>query len=80
LKEWARPLKPGGFLVILLPEKELWKKATENGQPPNLAHKHEGTVGELSTYAQGLGCEIVEDRLTALFDGDYSILAVFKKK
>ena len=79
LREWSRLLKKGGYLIVLLPDKVLWKQATERGQPPNVAHKHEGTVGELSTYAEKIGCVVVEDRLTNLFDGDYSIIGVFKK-
>jgi SAM-dependent methyltransferase len=79
LREWSRLLKKGGYLIVLLPDKVLWKQATERGQPPNVAHKHEGTVGELSTYAPRLGLEIIEDRLTSLDENDYSILFVGRK-
>jgi len=76
LREWTRILKPGGHLVILVPDKELWNKALREGQPPNCAHRHESFVGELSTYAPKLGLEVVMDQLA----GDkYSIIFVGRK-
>lgn len=82
LKEWARCIKPGGHLVILVPDNELWNYAVNHlGQPPNCSHtKPEPVVGELSSYAEGLGLEVVEDRLTSSFENDYSILFVGRKK
>lgn len=74
LREWVRVLKPGGMLIILVPEKTLWDKAIAAGQPPNLWHKHEAQVGELTSYAPLIGVEVIEDRLTNLFPGDYTIL------
>lgn len=79
LQEWVRVLKPGGKLIILIPDRELWLKAMENGQTPNDAHRHEGKAGELSTYAPKLGLKVVEDRLTEEFEGDYSILFIAQK-
>lgn len=80
LKEWVRVLKPGGNLIVLIPDMKLWNEAVKNGQPMNAAHRHEGKVGELSTYAENLNLEILEDRLTDSFPGDYSILFVARKK
>ncbi len=80
LIEWVRVIKPGGHLIVLIPDRELWVAACAAGQPPNDAHRHEGFVGELSTYAIPLGLEVVEDRLTGLYQGDYSILFVARKK
>jgi len=79
LKEWVRVLKPGGKLIVLIPDRELWVAACEKGQPPNDAHRHEGKPGELSTYAEALGLKVLEDRLTNVFEGDYSILFVAQK-
>jgi SAM-dependent methyltransferase len=79
LREWVRVLKPGGKLVILVPDKALWKAALDRGQPPNCEHRHEACVGELSTYADKLGLGVIEDRLTNLFEGDYTILFVAQK-
>jgi len=72
-------LRPNGYLIVLVPEKELWAAAIAAGQSPNCSHKHEGRVGELSEYAPALGLSVIEDRLTDQFPGDYSILAVFQK-
>lgn len=80
LKEWARVIKPGGCLIIMVPDKELWNAALRRGQPPNYSHKHESYVGELSTYAGNLGLDVIEDRLTNSFDGDYNILFVARKR
>lgn len=79
LREWTRVLRPNGFLIVLIPDKDLWAKAIAAGQSPNCSHKHEGAVGELSTYAPALGLKVIEDRLTEQFPGDYTILAVFQK-
>lgn len=76
LMEWVRVLKRGGNLIILVPDKELWNKALANGQPPNDAHRHESYVGELTKYCDKLGLQPVEDRLTNMFPGDYTILFV----
>lgn len=79
LTEWVRVLKIGGHLIVIIPDKALWKAALDGGQTPNDSHRHEGEVGELSSYAEILGLEVLQDRLTAQFPGDYSILGVFRK-
>lgn len=80
LREWVRLLKPGGTLVVLIPEKGLWDEAIAGGQPPNCAHNHEGRVGELSSYANDLGLDVVKDELTNCYPGDYTIIFVATKK
>lgn len=80
LREWVRVIKPGGHLIILVPDKVKWAAAIARGQTPNCAHKHEAQVGELSTYAANLGVEVICDRLTAVCEIDYSILFVAKKR
>jgi SAM-dependent methyltransferase len=78
--EWVRVLKPGGNLVILMPDTERWEAAIRDGQPPNCAHKRTGAVGALTKLAERLGNLLVlEDRLTNQFAGDYSILFVAQK-
>lgn len=81
LTEWVRVLKPGGHLVILVPEKRLWAAAIARGQSPNCSHRHESDgPGELSRYAPKLGLEVIEDRLTEVTPEDYSVLFVGRKK
>lgn len=79
LREWTRVLKRGGNLVILIPDKTLWDAAISRGQLPNCAHKHEGYVGELSTYAKHFGWKVIEDRLTKLTPEDYTILFIAQR-
>lgn len=79
LLEWVRVLKPGGRLIVLVPDKQKWAEALAGGQTPNDAHRHESHPGELSTYADALGLEIIEDRMTAIDEADYSILFVGRK-
>lgn len=80
LSEWLRVLKPGGHLVILVPEEDLWNTAVSRGQPPNCNHHHCGRVGELSKEVSKLApVKIIEDRLTACHPGDYSILFIAQK-
>lgn len=79
LCEWSRVLRPGGHLVIFIPEKERWAKAVADGQPPNNAHRHEGRVGELTERLNAIGgFDVLEDRLAD--DGDYTILFVARKR
>lgn len=80
LREWVRVVRPGGKVIILVPDKERWNAAIAKGQPPNCEHRHEAYPGELSTYAERLGLKVVEDRLTNLFDGDYTIMFVAVKQ
>jgi SAM-dependent methyltransferase len=79
LRLWKTALKPGGTLIILVPERDLWAAAIEKGQPPNCAHCCEPKVGDLSKVAESVGLVVVEERLTNCHEGDYSILFVAKR-
>ena len=82
LAEWLRVLKPGGHLIILVPDKKLWNVAIQKGQPPNCSHKHESYAGELTKivtnnwFNLAATVRVIEDRLTDCWEGDYSILFV----
>jgi SAM-dependent methyltransferase len=80
LTEWSRVIKPGGFLIILCPERNLWAAALAKGQTPNCSHRYEPFLGDFTRHANEIGGLIVkEERLTNLFEGDYSILFVAEK-
>jgi predicted O-methyltransferase YrrM len=74
LAEWVRVLKGGGRLVILMPDKQRWLEAMARGQQGNPFHQHEAAVGEISKYADSLGLDVIEDRLTDCWPDDYTII------
>jgi len=78
LIEWCRVIKPGGFLIIQVPDKERFRAVVAAGQPDNLAHKHESYPGELTKYINKIGgFSVIMDRFEP--ENDYNILAIFKK-
>ncbi len=79
LKEWVRVLKPGGRLVICVPDKKRWAAALAKGQPPNCAHKHESYVGELTEHCTPLGVKTIMEAFTEIPPGDYNIAYVGMK-
>ncbi len=79
LSLWASMLKPGGHLILLVPERTLWAEAIAAGQTPNCSHKYEPFVGDMSRHALAIGLEVIEERLTECHPGDYTILGVFRK-
>lgn len=79
LREWVRVLKPGGNLIIAVPDKAIWAEAVRRGQPPNLAHVHESYPGEVSEYVTRLfpgQFEILRDEL---LPGDYMIVFIARR-
>ncbi len=78
ITDWKPLVKPGGYMILIAPDKDLWTTAVRNGQPPNCAHKHELRVGELSRMFTG-AWTIIRDSRTDLFPGDYSILFIAQK-
>lgn len=80
LREWMRVVKPGGHIVILVPERERWAAALARGQSPNCSHAGpEPQVGDMSKAALEVGLEVIKDEMTDLWPEDYSILGIFKK-
>jgi len=78
---WSSFLKPGGYLIILVPEQNLWWTAIAHGQTPNCSHAGpEPSVGDIGKHGKAIGLEVIEDRLTALDKKDYTILAVLKRR
>lgn len=78
--EWRRVLKPGGYLIIIVPEVSRWNRAVADGQPPNGSHSvPEPSVGDMSRISMEIGLEIVSEKLTECHPHDYSILGIFRK-
>lgn len=78
LSEWIRVIRSGGYLVILMPEKNRWEAALRRGQPPNLAHKHEAQMGELPRVCASLGVDTIMEELAP--DPDYNLTFVGRKR
>ena len=79
LREWVRPIKIGGYLIILVPDKKRWADAIARGQPPNCEHRHESHVGELSEYAQRLGLEVLRDSFAEPEGLDYTVVFIARR-
>lgn len=70
LREWQRVVKRGGYIVILVPDKDRYVGH-------NTAHVHEGHPGELSSYFPEREWNVITDDFAA--DNDYSIIFVAQK-
>lgn len=81
LGEWTRVCRIGGYVIILVPDKERWQAAVANGQPPNCSHHHEAYVGELTSYFQRYygHFQVIRDSLADVVPGDYTIIFVARR-
>lgn len=80
LEEWLRVIKPGGRLVLYLPDEQAYRAhCRSQGKPPNIHHVHEDF--SLAYLKQCLGprpdIEIVHERFPV---GIYSFELVIQKK
>jgi len=73
---WRSALKPNGKLIVLCPERNLWAEAIKRGQCPNCAHRYEPLLGDLTKAGEAAGFLTVLERMTNVFDGDYSVLYI----
>lgn len=77
LKEWNRVLKPGGYMIIAVPDHERFRAAVARGQGDNLSHKHESCIGELPHLLTGY--HLIRDGFVTDHPHEYSILYIGKK-
>lgn len=82
LREWGRVIKPGGHLIVSVPDRKRFRyRVAHMGQGENLAHKHEAYVGEVSGYIRPMNYEILFDRFVNDTDPhEYSIIVVARKR
>jgi predicted SAM-dependent methyltransferase len=78
LVEWMRVVKPGGYLVLQIPDHARYRAFVMAGQGDNPDHHHEGRVGELSEHVEAIGgWDVVMDRHA--HPADYNILFVAQR-
>lgn len=77
--EWARCMKTGGNIVVVCPERDLWRKYLASGGIPNHHHQHEGKIGDFAAVASALKLHLVAESLTNVYPEDYSMYAVMRK-
>ncbi len=77
LTEWNRVIKVGGYIIIMVPDHNIFRQCVMNGQEDNLAHQHESYPGELTKHYTELfpNFDIIHDYIT----DSYNILFVAKK-
>lgn len=78
LAEWDRVLKPGGYMIIAVPDNMRFRAAVGRGQGDNLSHKHEACIGELPSAMPGY--ETIRDGFVTDHPHEYSILYVGRKR
>lgn len=77
--EWKRVLRPGGNMIVLAPERGLWHAYLQGGGLPNCSHRHEPELGDFRKVGDQVGLLLVQEFLTNVYPGDYTIMAVFTK-
>src|SRR3972149_2073498 len=69
---WRRVIAPGGYLILYLPHKDLYKV-------PNPEHFHEFEPGDVTSVIKALGGVVVHNQTESGADQFYSFLIVARK-
>lgn len=79
LAEWWRVIKPGGYLVLYLPHRDLYPRIGQPGGNPD--HKHDFAPEDIVDAARALpgGWDLLRDEVRAK-DYEYSFLQVYRKR
>jgi ADP-heptose:LPS heptosyltransferase/predicted SAM-dependent methyltransferase len=78
VKDWMRIIKPGGYLVLYLPDEDEYPKIGEDGCNPD--HKWNVNYERVITYMRATGGWDLVDFQKRNQDREYSLFFVFQKK
>lgn len=80
IHEFKRVIRPGGYIIIAVPEHDLWWQYVKNGGVHNHAHHQpQPRVGDISELGRKCGLIPIHEQLTNCYPGDHSILCVLQK-
>jgi ADP-heptose:LPS heptosyltransferase len=78
LREWARVIKPGGYLCLYVPSANLYPKCGEPGANPD--HKHDIYPGDIEAILLNLPWEWLACHQEERGEGnEYSLLEIYQK-
>lgn len=77
LKEWWRLVKPGGYLCLYLPHKDLYPQIGQPGHNPD--HKHDFAPQDIVNAMMFASWDLVEQQVRNQ-DDEYSFFQVFRKQ
>lgn len=83
LCEWSRVLKPGGYLIVSVPDHERFRAYVQRHLPrdvDNRSHRRESFVGDLTSWLVPMGYDMILDRMVNENPLEYSIVAAGKKR
>lgn len=81
-RDWVRILKHGGRFICTVPERTRWWKYVNAGGIHNFSHHPspgEPLLGDMTKTLEEIGMKVLFERLTELYEEDYTLLAVALK-
>lgn len=78
LREWWRVIKPGGYLILYLPHKDLYPNVGTEGANPD--HKHDFTPDDIADAMRDVGAWDLIRNETRDKEREYSFFQVYKKR
>ena len=85
LQEWIRVLKPKGYLILLLPDEQRFRKyCKKTGMPYNKEHKYEDfSLGKVKKIVKSLGMLVIQEYNKLIYSpeqSDYNFAIIAQKE